>query len=105
MEKTTLDENFQVVVKVEKDLASVHGKDEVDNDKSNSSKKQSTSKDTFDINEQNCFDLENMSTVIERLANAMVDLKKVAFDNLHQFSNKLSSTHKQDRNAFGRENT
>lgn len=40
MEKTTLDEKLQEVVKVEKDLLSVHGKTKIDYDKSSAYRKQ-----------------------------------------------------------------
>lgn len=76
MKKKTLDEYFQATVKVEKEFLSGHGKYEMDNDKTRFSSKWETSKDTFDKKEQNSFDLENMSRVIKRLANDVLDFKK-----------------------------
>lgn len=47
-------------------------------------------KDTYDKKDQNSLDLENMTKVIKRIANDMVDLKKLSSDNSHRFANKTS---------------
>lgn len=56
MEKTTLDENFQATINVEKDLLSVHGKTKMDEDRSGTSKKQANHvKFTSDKKEKDSF--------------------------------------------------
>ena len=80
----TLEENFEAVVEVEKDLKSLHGKSEVDEDKSITSKKKNDHiKSTSDKKENDSFNLESMSRVIKRLANDMLYLKKIASENVH----------------------
>lgn len=89
MEKTTLYENFQARVKVEKDLLSVHGKSKMDEDKSGTSKKKKKhGKSTSDKKEYDYFNLQSMSKVITRLANDMAYLKKMSLENAHRGYNK-----------------
>ena len=88
MKKPILDENFQDAIKVENDFMRIQSKVEVDNDKIGTSKIKTISKDTTGKKEQSDFDFENMSKVIKRLENDVVDLKKIALENSHRFGNK-----------------
>ena len=66
------------------DLLSVHGKIEVDNDNYGTSRKQGNQeKGILDKKGKYSLDIESMSRIIKRLANDMVDLKKMDSKNSH----------------------
>lgn len=92
MEKVSPNENFEEVIKVQKDLINVHSKIEIDDNKpSTSAKKQGTqTKNNSNKKDQDCLYLESMARIIKKLSNDVVYLKKMATKNANQTFNKPS---------------
>ena len=82
-EKEILNENFEKVIKVEKDLLSMHGKTKIDDEKpsASSNKTANQTKTSSDKKRPRIRRYGSMSKNIKKLSNDVINLKKMAFEN------------------------